>query len=47
MKRLARKRGAVVAIGHPYLATLEFLERELPKLEEQGIDLVSISELVK
>lgn len=47
MKRLARKRGLVVAIGHPYRSTLELLERELPKLREQGIELVTISELVK
>lgn len=47
MKRLARKRGFVVAIGHPYRSTLEFLESELPKLGEQGIELVTISELVK
>jgi polysaccharide deacetylase 2 family uncharacterized protein YibQ len=47
MKRLARKRGFVVAIGHPYEATLELLEKELPKLSEQGIELVTISELVK
>ena len=47
MKRLARKRGFVVAIGHPYRSTLELLERELPKLREQGIELVTISELVK
>jgi len=47
MKRLARKRGFVVAIGHPYQPTLELLERELPKLREQGIELVKISELVR
>lgn len=47
MKRLARKRGFVVAIGHPYKATLELLEKELPKLSGQGIELVPISELVK
>ncbi len=47
MKRLARKRGFVVAIGHPYKATLELLEKELPKLGEQGIKLVAISELVR
>jgi len=47
MKILARKRGFVVAIGHPYRATLELLERELPKLREQGIELVTISELIK
>jgi len=47
MKLLARKRGFVVAIGHPYDATLELLENELPKLREQGIELVTISQLVK
>ncbi len=47
MIRLARKRGSVVAIGHPYPATLEFLEKELPRLEERGIELVAISELMK
>jgi len=47
MKVLARKRGFVVAIGHPYEATLALLEEELPKLGEQGIELVRISELVK
>lgn len=47
MKRLAKKRGFVVAIGHPYESTLALLERELPKLSEQGIQLVTISELVQ
>ena len=47
MKRLAAKRGSVVVIGHPYAATLELLERELPKLAAQGFELVTISELVQ
>jgi hypothetical protein len=47
MKRLAKKRGFVVAIGHPYEPTLALLEKELPKLREQGIQLVTISELVR
>ncbi len=47
MKHLARKRGFVVAIGHPYKATLALLEKELPRLGDQGIELVTISELVK
>ncbi len=47
MKRLAKKRGFVVAIGHPYESTLALLEIELPKLSEQGIQLVTISELVR
>ena len=47
MKRLARARGSVIAIGHPYAGTLSLLERELPKLAAEGFDLVTISELVQ
>ena len=47
MKTLARKRGQVVAIGHPYPSTLELLERELPRLLEEGFKLVNVSELVR
>jgi polysaccharide deacetylase 2 family uncharacterized protein YibQ len=47
MKELARKRGQVVAIGHPYPATLELLERELPRLLEEGFELVTVSEMVR
>jgi polysaccharide deacetylase 2 family uncharacterized protein YibQ len=47
MKTLAKQRGRVIAIGHPYPATLELLERELPLLAEQGFELVKVSELVK
>lgn len=46
MKRLAQQRGSVVAIGHPYDGTLNFLERELPGLEADGFELVTISDLV-
>ena len=46
MKQLARERGFAVAIGHPYPATLEFLERELPNLEAEGLELVAISVLL-
>jgi len=46
LKSVARKRGSAIAIGHPYEATLALLERELPRLAEQGFDLVPVSELV-
>lgn len=46
LKALALKRGTAVAIGHPHAATLALLERELPLLGEQGIELVRLSELV-
>jgi polysaccharide deacetylase 2 family uncharacterized protein YibQ len=47
MKQLAHERGSVVAIGHPYAATLKLLERELPKLADEGFELVTISVLVR
>jgi len=47
LKTLARKRGLAVAIGHPYPATLAFLEHEIPRLVEEGIQLVSLRELVE
>jgi polysaccharide deacetylase 2 family uncharacterized protein YibQ len=47
MKKVARKKGQVIAIGHPYPATLELLERELPRLVDEGFELVSVSELLR
>lgn len=44
--RLARRRGLAVGIGHPYPTTLAFLERELPRLADDNIELISISEMV-
>jgi polysaccharide deacetylase 2 family uncharacterized protein YibQ len=46
LKSLARERGLAVAIGHPYPVTLDFLEREIPRLVEEGIELVPIRELI-
>jgi polysaccharide deacetylase 2 family uncharacterized protein YibQ len=46
LKDLARKNGAAVGIGHPFPSTLARLERDIPKLNDEGIELVSISELV-
>lgn len=44
--RVAQKRGHAIAIGHPYPATLAYLEKALPRLEEMGVELVDASELV-
>jgi polysaccharide deacetylase 2 family uncharacterized protein YibQ len=46
LKALARERGVAVAIGHPYPATLAFLERAIPRLVEEGIQLVPLRELI-
>jgi hypothetical protein len=46
LKALARKNGQAIGIGHPYPATLEFLERQIPILEDEGFELVSISQML-
>jgi hypothetical protein len=44
--RKARKEGPALAIGHPHAATLGVLERELPLLAAQHVELVRVSSLV-
>ncbi len=44
--RIARKRKAAIAIAHPYPETYKFLHKYLPKLQQQGIALVGITELL-
>ena len=47
LKSLALKNGHAVAIGHPFPETLDVLERELPKLEAEGFDVVTISKIMR
>jgi len=46
LKKIARQQGFAVGIGHPYPATLDFLQQALPELDSEGYDLISISELI-
>ncbi len=45
--KMAKKYGSAVAIGHPHGATLSVLEKRLPQLKAQGIELVPVSQLIK
>jgi polysaccharide deacetylase 2 family uncharacterized protein YibQ len=45
LKRRARRYGYAVGIGHPYPATLDYLQTALPELEKQGIQLVPVSQI--
>lgn len=46
LKKIASRKGHAIAIGHPFPETLDVLERELPRLSEQGFELVTISVLM-
>jgi len=46
LKKLAQQNGFALGIGHPYPGTLAFLEEELPKLRNQGFELISIREFI-
>jgi polysaccharide deacetylase 2 family uncharacterized protein YibQ len=45
--RKARTDGPALAIGHPHPATLALLERELPRLAGENVDLVTVTSLTR
>jgi polysaccharide deacetylase 2 family uncharacterized protein YibQ len=47
LKKQAAKTGYAIGIGHPYTATLEYLEDALPLLSQQGYQLVPVSRIVE
>jgi hypothetical protein len=42
---IAKKNGSAIAIGHPHQVTIDFLKDALPKLDELGIALATVSAL--
>lgn len=44
MKRIAKKKGQVVVIGHPHPETIAFLQEHLPALESEGFNLISVAD---
>lgn len=44
--RIAKRKGLAIAIGHPYPATLSYLEKVIPKLDAMGIELVHPSQVL-
>lgn len=42
----AKQQGYALAIGHPHKTTLSVLEQELSKLSNQGVELVTVSQLI-
>lgn len=41
--RQAREHGSAIAIGHPYEVTVSYLEEMLPKLDEMGVAVATVS----
>jgi polysaccharide deacetylase 2 family uncharacterized protein YibQ len=44
---LAKERGSAVGIGHPYEATLAYLEQAIPALAAENIELISVSSMLE
>ncbi|KZN14182.1 divergent polysaccharide deacetylase family protein [Marinomonas sp. TW1] len=44
--KLARRHGSALAIGHPYPETMSYLQHRLVNLQQDGVHLVALSELL-
>jgi polysaccharide deacetylase 2 family uncharacterized protein YibQ len=41
--KTAKEKGTAIGIGHPHKVTVDYLEKHLPKLDEQGIAVATVS----
>lgn len=41
--QLARRNGSAIGIGHPHQVTVDYLEKHLPQLDQQGIAVATVS----
>lgn len=41
----ARENGSAIGIGHPHKVTVDYLEKRLPQLDEEGIAIATVSAL--
>lgn len=46
-KKIAREKGDVIVIGHYRKNTLEILAQEIPRLEQEGFEIISLRDLLK
>ena len=44
--KLARLHGSALAIGHPYPETMAYLKKRLNRLDQDGVRLVRLSDLL-
>lgn len=47
LKRLAREKGNAIGIGHCKRHTLEVLTEEIPRMEKEGFEIISLKNLLK
>jgi len=45
--QVASEKGFATGIGHPYEATLEYLEKAIPTLSQLNIELIPVSQMIK
>ncbi|MDH5436745.1 MAG: divergent polysaccharide deacetylase family protein [Gammaproteobacteria bacterium] len=45
--KIAKLKGSAIAVGHAYAPTLAYLEKELLKLDEHGVKLIPLAQMIE